>query len=104
VVSVWRCQNDFPCRAVVLADSGGAGMKQKIYMRISKDGKVDASNKFKNEPLRDGYKHAKSTVYLALMLEIPDVAFQPPTISASISVPIEKVGSCVEVVDPLVQL
>lgn len=76
-------------------------MKEKIFLRIAKDGKVDASLKFKQEPLRDSSNRAKPTVYLALMIEIPDIAFQAPTISASISVPVEKVGTCIEVVDPM---
>jgi len=38
---------------------------------------------------------------MALDLTIPDEAWKPPNISASISVPIEKLGTCIEVVDPL---
>jgi hypothetical protein len=77
-------------------------MKLKTYLRIAKDGKVDAAIKFKGEPLRDSRGRSKSTVYLALELIIPDEAFRPPTISASISVPIEHLGACIETVDPMV--
>jgi hypothetical protein len=76
-------------------------MKQKAYLRITKDGKIDASGKFKGEPLRDSNNRAKPTVFLALELNIPDEAFQPPSISASITVPIEKLGTCIETVDPM---
>lgn len=76
-------------------------MKSKVYLRIAKDGSVDAATKYKPEPLRDSRKRAKQTVYLVLNLEIPDEAFAPPNIFASIKVPIERLETAVEVVDPL---
>ena len=82
-------------------------MKTKVYLRIGKDGskvKVDAHTVPKIEPLRVGqsrYSKAIPTVFMALDLTIPDEAWKPPNISASISVPIEKLGTCIEVVDPL---
>lgn len=76
-------------------------MKQTIYLRISKDGSVDATKTFKQEPIRDCNKKAKPTVFLALSLNIPDEAFKPPNISASITIPIEKLGTAIEIVDPL---
>lgn len=84
-------------------------MKQKIYLRIGRTNngyktKVDASTKAKIEPLREGtdrHSRAIPTVYMALNLTIPDEAFQPPNISASITIPLEKLGTAIEVVDPL---
>lgn len=76
-------------------------MRQKIYIRLTKDGTVAATQSYKPEPLCDTYKKAKPTVFLALELNIPDEAFKPPNITASITVPIEKVGTAIEVVDPL---
>lgn len=76
-------------------------MKSKVYLRLTKDGMVNATQSYKPEPLRDSYKRAKPTVFLALELNIPDEAFKPPNITASITVPIEKVGTAIEVVDPL---
>jgi hypothetical protein len=82
-------------------------MKTKIYLRIGRSGskvKVDASLSTKIEPLREGnarYSKAIPTIFMALDIEIPDEAFKPPNISASISVPIEHVGTAIEVVDPL---
>jgi hypothetical protein len=89
------------------SDRGGP-MKTKIFLRIGKQGgkiKVDARVIGPSiEPLREGsgrYAKAIPTIYMALDLEIPDEAFRPPNISASISVPIEKLGTAVEVIDPL---
>jgi hypothetical protein len=76
-------------------------MQQSIYIRISKTGKVEASRKPSQEPLRDSDRKAIPTIFLALNLKIPDEAFKPPNISATISVPIEKIGTSIEVVDPL---
>lgn len=82
-------------------------MKTKIYLRIGKNGqkvKVVANINPDISPLKAGTdRYAKSipTVYMALELEIPDEAFRPPNISASIKVPIEKVGTAIEIVDPL---
>ena len=85
-------------------------MKTNVFLRIGKDG-----NKYKSavtagpiqDPLRVGtYRGGRAipTVYLSLSLEIPDEAFRPPSISALISVPIEKLGTAIEVVDPLKRL
>jgi len=82
-------------------------MKTKVYLRIGREGlkiKVDAHVKPNIEPLRIGtgkWSKAMPTVFMAIDLEIPDAAFKPPNIFASISVPIEKVGIAVEVVDPM---
>jgi hypothetical protein len=84
-------------------------MKVRIYMRIGKDEKtkkiyVDASTKQKTDPLRTSanrYSSSVPTIYMIQELTIPDEAFRPATISASISVPIEKLGTAVEVIDPL---
>jgi hypothetical protein len=79
-------------------------MKQMVYLRISKDGNVSASSKHNQEPIRDYRKKAKPTVFLALSLTIPDEAFKPPNITASITIPIEKIGNSIEVIDPLEML
>lgn len=82
-------------------------MKTKIYLRIAKDGskiKVDASQKTKIEPIREGthrYSKPMPTVFLAMDIEIPDEAFKPPNISVMISVPVERCGTAIEVVDPM---
>ena len=76
-------------------------MKTTVHLRLTKDGQVNATQTAKVEPLRDTRGKAKPTVFLALQVNNPDEAFRPPSISASISVPIEKVGTAVEVVDPL---
>lgn len=83
-------------------------MKTKVYLRIGKDSnkkiKIDARLNPNIEPLKVApgrYARSIPTVYMALELEIPDAAFNPPTISAYISIPIEKLGTAVEVVDPL---
>jgi hypothetical protein len=76
-------------------------MKTTIFLRLTKDGQVNATQTSKVEPLRDSRGKAKHTVFLSLQVNIPDEAFRPPNISASISVPIERVGTAVEVVDPL---
>jgi hypothetical protein len=83
-------------------------MKTKVFLRIGKDDrkiKVDAHISPSIEPMRKGngaYRQkAIPTVYMALELDIPDEAFKPPNISASISVPIEHIGTAIEVVDPL---
>ena len=82
-------------------------MKAKVFLRIGKNGnkmKVDAKASPSIEPLRNGTdRHAKAipTVYMALELDIPDEAFKPLNISASIAVPIERIGTAIEVVNPL---
>lgn len=76
-------------------------MKTIVYLRLTKDGRVRANQKFDQDPIRDTYKKAIPTIYLALQLTIPDEAFKPPNISAAITVPIEKLGTAVEVVDPM---
>ena len=82
-------------------------MKTKVYIRIGKTGskiKVDARTSPSIEPMREStarFSKAIPTVYIALDIEIPDEAFKPPNISASISNPIEKMGTAIEVVDPL---
>lgn len=76
-------------------------MKQSVYIRIAKNGKVNATNKPSQEPLKDSYGKSIPTVFLALQLEIPDAAFKPPNIQASIKVPIEHLGVAIETVDPL---
>ena len=82
--------------------------KTKVYLRI---GKVNnwkyitaVSATSTNEPLKDGHgtrRKSIPTVFLALDLSIPDEAFQPPNICASINIPVEKVQPCIEVLDPL---
>ena len=85
-------------------------MKTKVYLRIGNNaGKIKIAANIKPDisPLKTGTdRWAKSspTVYMALELNIPDEAFKPPNISASITIPIEKVGAAVEVVDPLIMV
>lgn len=82
-------------------------MKTRAYLRIGKNGskiKIVANANPDTTPLKAGtdrYSKFIPTVYLSLELNIPDEAFKPPNISASITVPIEKVGTAIEVVDPL---
>lgn len=82
-------------------------LKTNVFLRVGKDGskyKAVATTNPTQEPLRIGtYRGGRAipTVFLSLSLEIPDEAFKPPNISASISVPIEKLGTAIEVVDPI---
>jgi hypothetical protein len=76
-------------------------MEKRVYIRISKSGKIEASRTLKEEPIRGTNRRFEPTVFLALDLTIPDEAFKPPTITASISVPIEKIGTAIHVVDPM---
>lgn len=81
-------------------------MKTKVFLRIGKYQqriRVDASLSPKYENLKQtaGRSPAIPTVFMAMELEIPDEAFQPANIFASIKVPIEKLGTAIEVVDPL---
>ena len=87
-------------------------MKTKVYLKIGKEGtgnhakiRVEARTNHNGEPIRTGSgihsKKAIPTVFMALELEIPDEAFQPPNVFAAIKVPIQKVGTAIEVVDPL---
>ena len=84
-------------------------MKSKVFLRISKDGsgkiKVDASTTSKTDPLKKTESYGRSkplpTVFIALNLEIPDEAFVAPNIYVSITIPLEKVGTAIEIIDPL---
>lgn len=76
-------------------------MKTTIYLRLTKDGRIRATQRYDPDPIRDSWKKALPTVFCAVTIEIPDVAFKPPSIIASIVVPVEKVGTCIEIVDPL---
>ena len=84
-------------------------MKTKVYLRIGRDPttgkvKIDGGSKQNLEPFREkSYRGSKAIpiVNMAVNIEIPDEAFRPPNICASIVVPIEKVGTAIEVVDPL---
>jgi hypothetical protein len=82
-------------------------MKTRIYLRIGNtNGKIKVVANIKPDlsPLKNGtgrYSRSIPTVYMSLELIIPDEAFKPPNISASIAVPIEKLGVAIETVDPL---
>ena len=76
-------------------------MQTVVHLRVAKNGKTAVTSNPSQEPLRDSANKALPTVFLALNLKIPDEAFKPPNITAMITVPIEKIGTAIEVVDLL---
>ncbi|MFA4974064.1 MAG: hypothetical protein WC683_15745 [bacterium] len=82
--------------------------KARVYLRVAKDpqgGYVSqASKAMTAEPLRRSQTKGAPfipTVFMTLDLDIPDEAFQPPSVHVALQVPKEAVFPCVQVIDSL---